>query len=57
MKKWKIMTVVAVLAAGSAQAALVAYEDFDYAGGVNLTTETANNGIGWTAAWATTRHR
>jgi hypothetical protein len=37
-----------------ANAALIAYEGFDYAGGVNLTTETANNGTGWTAAWATT---
>jgi hypothetical protein len=40
--------------AASVQAALVAYEDFDYAPGANLTLETANNGIGWTAAWAGT---
>ncbi|MGB1128446.1 MAG: hypothetical protein ACPG4K_00250 [Haloferula sp.] len=30
------------------------YEPFDYAGGVNLTTSTDNNGTGWTDAWATT---
>jgi len=36
------------------QAALISYEGFDYGTGVNLTTETANNGTGWTAAWATT---
>ena len=35
-------------------AALISYEDFDYGGGVNLTTETSNNGTGWSAAWATT---
>ena len=35
-------------------AALISYEGFDYGAGVNLTTETANNGTGWTAAWATT---
>ena len=38
----------------SARAALIAHEEFDYGGGVNLTLETANNGTGWTAAWATT---
>jgi len=37
-----------------ANAALIAYEDFDYAGGTNLTTTTDNNGTGWDAAWATT---
>ncbi|NNC89449.1 MAG: PEP-CTERM sorting domain-containing protein [Akkermansiaceae bacterium] len=42
------------LMAGALDAALIAYEDFDYGSGVNLTTETANNGSGWTAAWATT---
>jgi hypothetical protein len=35
-------------------AALISYEDFDYGGGLNLTTETSNNGTGWSAAWATT---
>ena len=54
MKKWKMITTAALVAAGSAQAALVAYEDFDYAGGTSLTTTTDNNGTGWTAARATT---
>ena len=41
-------------ASSVANAALIAYEDFDYAGGTNLTTTTDNNGTGWDAAWATT---
>ncbi|MGB1128444.1 MAG: PEP-CTERM sorting domain-containing protein [Haloferula sp.] len=45
---------IPALMAGSLHAALIAYEDFDYGGGANLTTETSNNGSGWTAAWATT---
>jgi hypothetical protein len=43
-----------VVTALHANAALVAYENFDYGGGQNLTLETANNGTGWTAAWGTT---
>lgn len=35
-------------------AALIAYEDFDYTGGVSLTTETTNGGFGWSDAWAGT---
>lgn len=41
-------------ASSVANAALVAYENFDYAGGTNLTTSTDNNGTGWDAAWVTT---
>lgn len=41
-------------ASSAVNAALVAYEDFDYAGSTNLTTTTDNNGTGWDAAWATT---
>ena len=41
-------------ASSVANAALVAYEDFDYAGGTNLTLSNDNNGTGWDAAWATT---
>lgn len=54
MKKWIWITSAAILAAGSAQAVLVAYENFDYAAGTNLKTTTDNNGTGWTAAWADT---
>ena len=32
----------------------IAYADFDYGGGVSMTTTTENNGAGWTAAWAST---
>ena len=53
MKRWTIMTVVAVMAAGSAQAAQIAYDDFDYGGGVNLTVDTNNNGPGWANDWNT----
>jgi hypothetical protein len=41
-------------ASSAANAALVAYEDFDYAGSTNLTLSNDNNGTGWDAAWATT---
>jgi len=41
-------------ASSAANAALVAYEDFDYSGGQNLTLSNDNNGTGWDAAWATT---
>lgn len=37
-----------------AHAALIAHEDFDYAGGSDLTTIAINGGSGWTAAWADT---
>lgn len=30
---------------------LVAYEDFDYAGGASLTAEATNGGTGWAADW------
>ncbi len=52
--KWMITSLALLLAAGSAQAALVAYEDFDYVGGANLTLVTNNNGTGWVDAWQTT---
>jgi len=42
------------LSALEANATLIAYENFDYSGGQNLTLETANNPSGWTAAWSTT---
>ena len=45
---------VVIASAAPSYAELTAYEGFDYEGGVNLTTETANNGTGWTAAWADT---
>jgi hypothetical protein len=51
MKKWTAVIIMALMAAGSAQAVLVAYEDFDYDGGQSLTSVTNNNGTGWTAAW------
>ena len=41
-------------ASSVANAALIAYEDFDYPGGTNLTLSTDNNGTGWDAAWAGT---
>lgn len=41
-----------LLAVGVAEAALVAYEDFDYPGGVNLNS--LNGGTGWSGAWANT---
>lgn len=41
-------------ASSVANAELVAYENFNYAGGTNLTTTTDNNGTGWTAAWGNT---
>ena len=41
-------------ATSAANAGLVAYEDFDYPGGTNLTSTTSSNGTGWDAAWADT---
>ncbi len=52
--KRMVALLMTVLIAGAAQAVLIAYEDFSYDGNVNLTLETNNNGVGWTAAWATT---
>ena len=49
-----ILPLAGLALTGSLNAALVAYEDFNYGGGVNLTTETTNGGTGWTAAWAST---
>ena len=50
MKKLTLaVTVITLMAFGSAQAASVAYEDFDYARGTSLTTETG--GTGWAADW------
>lgn len=43
-----------LLTAGNVSAALIAYEDFDYSGGTNLTTTTLNNGTGWDDAWQNT---
>tara|TARA_B110000977_G_C10699077_1_gene346606 strand:- start:238 stop:450 length:213 start_codon:yes stop_codon:yes gene_type:complete len=40
---------IAFMVSASTQAASVAYEDFDYAGGTSLTTETG--GTGWAADW------
>ena len=34
-----------------ANAALIAYEDFDYPSGTSLTTTTINNGSGWAGPW------
>ena len=48
--------VVAVLVAlmGTAQAALIAYEDFDYAAGKNFNVDPADGGTGWVGPWAST---
>lgn len=43
-----------LLTAGNVSAAPIAYEDFDYSGGTNLTTTTLNNGTGWVDAWQNT---
>lgn len=43
-----------LIGASSVNAALIAYEDFNYGGGTNLTLSTDNNGTGWDSAWATT---
>ncbi|QHI67989.1 PEP-CTERM sorting domain-containing protein [Tichowtungia aerotolerans] len=47
MKKWLIITTVSILAAGSAQAVLIAYENFDYSG----TISGQNGGTGWSGGW------
>ena len=43
-----------LIGASSVNAAIIAYEDFNYSGGTNLTLSTDNNGTGWDSAWATT---
>lgn len=43
-----------LIGASSVNAAMIAYEDFNYSGGTNLTLSTDNNGTGWDSAWATT---
>lgn len=43
-----------LIGASSVNAAMIAYEDFNYGGGTNLTLSTDNNGTGWDSAWATT---
>ncbi len=45
---------VAAAAILNVHATQIAHEPFAYAGGVNLTTETADGGSGWTAAWEST---
>jgi hypothetical protein len=42
-----------LFSASIANASLIAYEDFNYAGGTSLTTTTINNGVGWEDAWQT----
>ncbi len=40
-----------LFSAANTNAALIAYEGFDYAGGQSLTAVTENGGTGWAAAW------
>ncbi len=43
-----------VLSTAQTKAALIAYEGFDYAGGVNFSATPSNGGTGWTGAWEST---
>jgi hypothetical protein len=49
----KVLSAFAALlfSAATANASLIAYESFDYAGGTNFNTTSSNGGTGWAGAW------